>query len=58
MLPYKYNKVLDTIDAAIFAGDSFHDKDALRVLDFYLDKWTVESEKIKKYLNELDGTNG
>lgn len=43
--------VLDTIDAAVFSGDTFHDAETLEHFRYLLVRWTKEADLITK-LNE------
>ncbi len=43
-------EALETIDAALFSGDAFHNADALATLETYLARWNREAASIKQML--------
>ena len=44
----------DTIDAGFFSGDSFHDREAIARMKYYMDRWTRVIEDIEESLNEQE----
>jgi len=45
-------EALDSIDAAVFSGDSFHDQEGLDRLEYYMDRWQKEAVAIKAMIAE------
>jgi len=43
----------ESIDAGFFSGDTFHDEESLKEIEYYLGRWNRETERIKKMLEEL-----
>lgn len=47
-----YDEELDTIDAALFSGDYFYDKDKMKELEYYLERWQKQAQQIKEIVKE------
>jgi len=45
-------EALDSIDAAVFSGDSFHDQEGLDRLEYYTARWQKEAIAIKALIAE------
>jgi hypothetical protein len=45
-------ELLDTLDAAIFSGDKFHNREDLTKLREHLDRWNDEADDISNLLDE------
>lgn len=42
-------EAIQIIDAALYSGDSFHNKENLEYLETYFLRWSREAERIKKH---------
>jgi len=47
-------RLCDELDASVFSGDGFHNKEALERLKHYVGRWSRESEKIEEMLIEIE----
>lgn len=55
-LPVWLDEVCDHIDAAVFSGDTFQDKDARDEMQRYIMRWMRELDSIQ--LNEIKQSEG
>lgn len=51
-LPSYAHEAAESIDASFFSGDTFHSKEAVAAIKFYVERWTREIAVIEKTLAE------
>ncbi len=49
------SEACEQIDAAFFSADTFHDDEAVKMMEYYMGRWNRELENIKKMLEETKG---
>ena len=53
-LPYDLDEHLDNVDAAMFSGDAFMDRENIAELEVYIGRWQREIARNKLLLLELE----
>ena len=53
-LPYDLDEHLDNVDAAMFSGDTFMDRENIAELEVYIGRWQREIARNKLLLLELE----
>lgn len=51
-------KMLDSIDAEVFSGDTFHSKEGIAILELYLGRWSRALVNIKEIVAECEANEG
>ncbi len=46
-------RMLDSIDAEVFSGDTFHSKEGIEILEMYVGRWSRALSGIKAIVAEL-----
>ena len=47
-------ELLDDIDASVFSGDVFHNRDGIELLELYVGRWAGALEQIKEIVAECE----
>lgn len=50
----EFDSMCDTLDAAVFSGDSLQDREILNGFKEYLESWVAEVAAVEKHLDEID----
>lgn len=51
------SEVCDDLDASLFSGDAFYDKEALRELEHYLTRWQRRALEIREMIEATSNSN-